>query len=113
VSRSNHNGDNVSFATRRDSADIIFEMLCTCREPAIRTHIMCDCNLSFQQLCYYTALMLRVGLLYKQESRYITTQKGFQYMMHYRHMQALLERKIKGEELEGYSESPLYFRNLP
>lgn len=95
----------------RNRQGIIFEILEFCWNPKIRTHIMEQVNLSYDQLLEYLSLVLDLGLL--KESRwngarevYETTELGHKYMFIYLELMALcpMDKWVSEREKERAEE---------
>ena len=82
----------------RGPLDIIDFILLTCESGALKTHIMCRCNLSSKQIKTYLNFLLSRKLLEKKQishrgSRYVyaTTPRGGRYVNAYSSMVKILE----------------------
>ena len=69
----------------RTKIDIFAEILKKTSMPALKTHIMCSANLSYQQATDYIALLQDFGFLAHNvdDATFSTTEKGKQYVDNY------------------------------
>lgn len=65
---------------RRSLYEILWEILVYCREPRRLTHIMLHCNLDTRGARRYLELLARRGLIERRGERYVTTDKGLEYI---------------------------------
>jgi len=70
------------FTSRRGHFQIIAEILELCIRPQKKTRIMYEVYLSFSQSKMYLNKLQKAGLmkLHHSEERYVTTEKGFQFL---------------------------------
>jgi len=66
----------------RPKVQIMAEMLSLCREPQCKTHVMYKTNLSWKMLQKYLIHLESLGFLEIQQKprKYVTTQKGLQFV---------------------------------
>ncbi|MEM3536177.1 MAG: winged helix-turn-helix domain-containing protein [Candidatus Bathyarchaeia archaeon] len=80
---------------RRDKLYIIAEILEIAKEGTLKTQIMYRANLSFTQLNGYLSFMLKINLLEKvlqnDKEIYRATDKGLEFLQHYREITDLLK----------------------
>lgn len=69
--------------SNRCKFDIIAAILRVARKPALKTHILYKCNLSFNQLKIYLDALKHFDLLMEKDGKYETTQRGVQYLKDY------------------------------
>jgi predicted transcriptional regulator len=67
----------------RSRYEITASIMQDCLSPRGKTHIMYKNSLSFAQANAYLNLLIRLGLLTQENSRYETTDKGRQYITAY------------------------------
>jgi predicted transcriptional regulator len=60
----------------KESIDIIKDVLTFCSEPQTKTKIMCNHNLSVEQLGRCIHYLLAQDLLVERGSKFVTTEKG-------------------------------------
>lgn len=94
---------------RRDTVEIIAQILSTARQSCIQDVIMRQCGLSTEQWNRYRHMLLEAKLLKEQEvenanaqrSRrvYQTTEKGRKFLRQYEALQALLQ--VSREEVQN------------
>ena len=82
---------------RRARLDIMADILKTCRDGARKTNVMYHCNLSFQQLKKYLALLVQKDLLRSVFARkdssvnlFKITDKGTKFLETYRSLKGFL-----------------------
>ncbi len=68
------------------------EMLSLCREPQFKTHVMYETNLSWEMLQKYLSHLELLGFLEIQQKpgKYVTTQKGLQFVSRWKDVIDLL-----------------------
>jgi predicted transcriptional regulator len=74
----------------RGRLDIMAHILGTCIKPQLKTRIMYDVNITFSQFGTYATLLQTQGLLIQEESRYVTTTKGLQFVNAFIQLQSIL-----------------------
>jgi predicted transcriptional regulator len=70
----------------RSRYEIIASIMQDCLSPRGKTHIMYKNSLSFAQANAYLSLLIRLGLLTQENSKYETTDKGRQYITAYNNL---------------------------
>lgn len=68
---------------RRNSTDIIADMLEAAREGALKTQLVYQCNLNFGIIKKYLSYLLENGLLFFDSPRYFATDKAQLYLTRY------------------------------
>ncbi|BBD72184.1 hypothetical protein HS1genome_0573 [Sulfodiicoccus acidiphilus] len=61
---------------KRDKYEIVYDILQVCKGGAKKTKLMYGANLSFELQKRYTELLIKKGLLMKQDEMYYITKKG-------------------------------------
>src|SRR3989304_9556490 len=74
------NGWNVNNAGKRGRLEIIAEILLFCDQQKAKTNIMYNTNLNYAQLESHLSYLTSLGLLLRQEGRYLTTGKGYRFL---------------------------------
>ena len=81
--------------SRRGRLDIIYNILSLCLNPAQKTHIMYQVNLSYAQLQKYLKYLAQTNLFRittnEKEELYIVTPKGREFIEEYQRLLELLE----------------------
>lgn len=98
---------DINIRKRRQSLDIIADILKIATEKASKTTIIYKVNLNFNRANKYLNLLLSKGLLTKEgliNTRYITTTKGIQFLKHYEEI-----KKIETELLNEFQKLQVYF----
>jgi len=67
--------------SRRETLEIVKEILELCRTPTIKTHIIYQCNLNFKIIKRYFDICFTNGWLQKEENTYMTTTLGNDYLV--------------------------------
>ena len=77
---------------KRDRVEIMAEILCLCSEPRTKTHVMYGTNLSWKMLQFYLSELQSLGLLevHDDSTRYITTDRGRDFVEKWKDLQQLL-----------------------
>jgi predicted transcriptional regulator len=70
----------------RSRYEIIASIMQDCLSPRGKTHIMYKNSLSFAQANAYLNLLIQLGLLTQENSKYETTDKGRQYITAYNNL---------------------------
>jgi predicted transcriptional regulator len=77
--------------------EIFHEILSACQKPASRTRIVYRCNLNFGMLKKYLDVLSEMGLIGLTDSEangfYQATDKGKEFVQHYRHMISLINNR--------------------
>ena len=76
----------------RTRFDIMAEILSLCKQPQSKTKVMYKTNLSWKLLQKYLARLQSRGFLIVHHSpiKYVTTQKGLDFLEHWRELKELL-----------------------
>ncbi len=77
---------------KRDSLEIIAEILSVCEQPQTKTRVMYRTNLSWQMLQKYLSQLQSSGLLEVHHSltKYVTAPKGLKFVKKWRELAELL-----------------------
>ncbi len=80
--------------TRRDSVDILAEILELCRKPCLKTNIMHKANISYVSLIGFLKQLRKLKLLgfSRDTNQYQTTEKGLEFLRRYSALRELLLR---------------------
>lgn len=70
----------------RSYLDIIAEILRIARTGASKSRIVFRANINFKMLREYTEKLAKVGLMRKEGRLFKTTEKGSEYLEHYRNL---------------------------
>jgi predicted transcriptional regulator len=84
------NGWNVNNTVKRGRLEIIAEILLFCDQHKAKTSIMYNTNLNYSQLESHLRFLISLGLLMRQESRYLTTAKGYRFLELFAELQGIL-----------------------
>ena len=84
------NGWNVNNTVKRGRLEIIAEILLFCDQHKAKTSIMYNTNLNYAQLESHLRFLISLGLLMRQESRYLTTAKGYRFLELFAELQGIL-----------------------
>jgi predicted transcriptional regulator len=78
--------------TKRDHVEIIAEILELCTKPTVKTQIIYKLNLSYDkaQKCINQLLKLELLKLEEDHKKYVTTEKGLEFIGKYEKLQELL-----------------------
>ena len=76
---------------KRHRLDIVSEILTRCEEGALKTHIMYETNLSYDQLQRYLKILQEIKFITKPDKKrlYFTTGKGFNFLEMYQKTHAV------------------------
>ena len=77
--------------SRRDTLDILSDLLDSMHEPKRLTHILYASNLSYTQLCKYLKMIVEMGLAQKNSKPF----NSFQITVDGKYFMNLLNRRIK------------------
>ena len=77
--------------TKRTSLEIISDILKFCGEPRSPTKIMYATNLSYKALKTYMAKLCSLGLLGQNSRKYVTAEKGSQFVLSLENLENMLE----------------------
>ena len=75
---------------KRTSLEIISEILKFCGEPRSPTKVMHKTNLSYEALKTYLAKLCSLGLLGQNSRKYVTSEKGRQFVLSLKDMEKML-----------------------
>ena len=77
---------------KRDRLEITAEILNLCKQPQIKTKVMYETNLSYKMLQRYLSELQSLGFLEVHHSltKYLTTQKGLNFLEKWRELEELL-----------------------
>ena len=78
---------------KRDRLEIIAQILHVAKNGAKKTHVMYQCNLSYNQTKNFINYLLETGLL-RIGNSYHTTDKGLRFLQTYKTLDRLLNKKI-------------------
>jgi predicted transcriptional regulator len=88
---------------RRDQLSVVASIIETARMGILKTQIMYKANLSFTQLDFYVANLVRKGLIvhyFAGHYMYKTTKKGLKFLQQYQELVKLLdESKESGKQV--------------
>ena len=82
----NKNPGNV----KKTSLEIISDILKFCSEPRSPTKVMYETNLSYKALKTYLAKLCSLGLLGQNSRKYVTTEKGRQFVLSLKDLENML-----------------------
>jgi predicted transcriptional regulator len=68
---------------KRSKLEIMAAIMSECLVPRHKTHIMYNCNLSFDQTNTYLRLLIPPKLLSRENGTYQTTDKGLRFLSAY------------------------------
>jgi predicted transcriptional regulator len=74
----------VLLSKNRDRLSIVADILEVTNSGASKTHIMFGANLSFKLLEKYLGVVLSAGLVRLEDSRFVLTEYGYQFLKRYR-----------------------------
>jgi len=82
----------VISVAKRDRLEITAEILNLCKQPQIKTKVMYETNLSYKMLQRYLSELQSLGFLEVHHSltKYLTTQKGLNFLEKWRELEELL-----------------------
>ena len=75
----------------RTSLEVISDILKFCSEPRSPTKIMYETNLSYRSLKTYLAKLCSLGLLGQNSRKYVTIEKGSQFVLALENLENMLE----------------------
>jgi len=76
---------------RRCRFDVIADLLEKAKFiPRLKTHLQYGANLSHRQLKVYLNILMGLNLLEMNGNKYLTTEKGREYLMAYRKLRMIL-----------------------
>ena len=80
------------FKTKRTPVEMLAEILELCQKPTAKTQIMRRTNLSYTALQRFMTDLQKHGLLMLGDGtkKYVTTEKGLEFIRRYRELQDLL-----------------------
>ena len=81
----------IAMGGKRDSVEIMAEILGLCLEPKSKTRVMYGTNLSWKMLQHYLSHLQERGLLevHNNSTKYITTEKGRGFVEKWRELKEL------------------------
>ncbi len=84
----------MAMGGKRDSLEIMADILGLCSTPKTKTHVMYGTNLSWKMLQNYLSELQSRKLLENQRKSktYVTTEKGKEFMEKWRELKELLAR---------------------
>ena len=88
------NGWNVNKAVKRGRLEIIAEILLFCDRRKAKTKIMYNVNLNYAQLKMHLSYLTAVGLLMREEGRYLTTAKGYHFLELFAELEDILREDM-------------------
>jgi predicted transcriptional regulator len=71
---------------KRSRFEIVADIVYACLLPRGKTRIMCKVRLNFTQANDYMSQLTSRGLLSQENSKYVTTDKGRQFISAYNHL---------------------------
>ena len=82
----------VMFMAKRNSFEIMADILSLCKRPRTKTKVMYGTNLSWQMLQKYLSQLQSLGFLEVHHSltKYATTEKGLKFVEKWRELVELL-----------------------
>ena len=82
----------VTLMTKRNSLEIIAEILSVCEQPQNKTRVMYRTSLSWQMLNKYLSQLQSARLLeiHHRLTKYVTTPKGLEFLRKWRELAELL-----------------------
>jgi predicted transcriptional regulator len=92
----------------RSRFKIIAEILQACCVPQGKTRIMCKVKLNFTQANDYLTQLTSLGLLCKDKRKYVTTEKGREFIAVYNRLGEIMG--IRDLSLTGLNVPPLLVR---
>jgi predicted transcriptional regulator len=75
-----HDKDLSNKGARRGRLDVISEILFFCEQEKTKTSIMYNTNLNYSQLKMHIDTLISQGLLTKKFNKYVTSEKGYQFL---------------------------------
>ena len=86
----------VLLGKNRDRVSIVAAILEAANSGASKTHIMFGANLSFSLLEKYLDVVVGAGFVRVEDSRYVLTERGREFLKHYRRFH---ERYVEAQKL--------------
>jgi predicted transcriptional regulator len=83
------------YGPKRGQLEIMAEVLMRCRTAKAKTRIMYENNLSYGQLRNILKLLLSRRLLELEDTNYVTTDKGLDYVEQFAGINALLSDSLR------------------
>jgi predicted transcriptional regulator len=82
----------MTMGSKRDSVEIIADILGLCSTPKTKTHVMYGTNLSWKMLQNYLSELQSRKLLENQSKSktYVTTKRGLEFVEKWRELKELL-----------------------
>jgi predicted transcriptional regulator len=82
----------MTMGSKRDSVEIIADILGLCSTPKTKTHVMYGTNLSWKMLQNYLSELQSRKLLENQgkSKTYVTTKRGLEFVEKWRELKELL-----------------------
>jgi len=71
---------------KRSRFEIVADIVYACLLPRGKTRIMCKVRLNFTQANDYLSQLTSLGLLSQENDKYVTTDKGRQFISTYNHL---------------------------
>jgi predicted transcriptional regulator len=84
------NGWNVNNAVKRGRLEVIADILLFCEQHKAKTSIMYNTNLNYAQLRIHLSYLTSLGMLRREQSRYLTTDKGYRFLELFAELQNIL-----------------------
>ena len=88
------NGRSFNNSAKRGRLEIIAEILLFCGRRKTKTKIMYNANLNYAQLQTHLSYLTSLGLLVREEGRYLTTEKGCRFLELFAELQDILREDI-------------------
>jgi len=88
------NGWNVNNSAKRGRLEIIAEILLFCDRQKAKTNIMYNTNLNYSQLQSHLGYLTSLGMLMREEGRYLTTEKGYRFLELFAELQDILRNEL-------------------
>ena len=85
------NGWNVNNSVKRGRLEIIAEILLFCDRHKAKTKIMYNTNLNYAQLQSHLSYLTSIGVLMRENGRYLTTEKGYRFLELFAELQDILK----------------------
>jgi predicted transcriptional regulator len=82
----------IAMRGKRDRVEIMADILGLCSKPKTKTHVMYGTNLSWKMLQYYLSELQSLELLqvHNNSTRYVTTERGQDFVQKWKELQKLL-----------------------
>jgi predicted transcriptional regulator len=83
---------SVLVTLKRDRVEIMAEILGLCSKQQTKTQVMYGTNLSWKMLQHYLSQLQALNLLkfHKESTKYLTTQRGKEFVKKWKELQELL-----------------------